>query len=334
LRVWVKKQGVRYQDDAQSLHYALLRFEIEDTGIGLSPSQLERIFLPFEQVGDIRRRADGAGLGLAITKNLVEAMGGALAVESTLHQGSIFRVDLEFPVLEPVKQLQKSPVRDVVGYQGKTRRILVVDDEPHNRAMLIDLLAPLGFDVTAVESGKKSVETLPNLRPDAILMDLIMPEMSGLETVKTIRQFEEPGNVRTVIIAASASVSEDVQLESKQVGCDDFLAKPIAIERLLELLEAHLGLQWTYNEAADGVSSAAYERSTMEETNIIPPPPQELAILFDLAMKGDLSSLHKRAVRLKQTDEEFKPFAEKLCQLVDEVNEDQLLVLLQGHMES
>jgi signal transduction histidine kinase/CheY-like chemotaxis protein len=242
LRVWAKKQGVRYQHDAQSLHYALLHLEIEDTGIGMSPAQLERIFLPFEQVGDIRRRADGTGLGLAITKNLVEAMGGMLEVESTLHQGSILRVYLEFPVLEPVKQPLRSPGRDVVGYHGKRRKILVVDDELHNLAMLTDLLVPFGFEVTAVESGQKSIETLPIFRPDAILMDLIMPEMSGLEAVETIRQLEKPGNLRTVIIATSASVSEEIQLESQEAGCDEFLPKPIEIERLLALLEMYLSL--------------------------------------------------------------------------------------------
>ncbi len=338
LRVSAKKQGVRRKKDTQtfahrsSRRYALLHFEIEDTGIGMTPEQLEKIFLPFVQVGDFRRRAEGTGLGLAITKNLVETMGGTLEVESVAGQGSIFRLDLEFPVIRSMSESQIIPDHDIVGYLGPRRKILIVDDESHNRSMLIDLLEPLGFEVTEVESGQESIEVAPTIRPDVILMDLIMPDISGIEAVKAIRQLQVLRDERVVIIAMSASVLEEVQLQSKLVGCDDFLSKPIALERLLKAIETQLGLEWNYSESPDKDSSAAQEKFKDETESLVPPSLEEMDILFDLAMKGDLSRLRRRAIQIKKMDEKFKPFAQQLCQLVDDVAEDQILALLERWM--
>jgi signal transduction histidine kinase/FixJ family two-component response regulator/HAMP domain-containing protein len=338
LRVWVKKQGVRRKKDAQASvpssdkRYALLHFEVEDTGIGVTTEQLEKIFLPFERVGDFKRQAEGTGLGLAIAKNLVETMGGTLGVESVVGQGSTFRLDLEFPVIQSMSEARLIPDRDIVGYKGPRRKVLVVDDEEHNRSMLVDLLAPLGFELTAVASGQESIDVVPTIRPDVILMDLIMPQMSGIEAVEAIRQLEAVRDEHVVIIATSASVTEEVQLQSKVVGCDDFLAKPIAVERLLDVIETQLGLEWNYSESPAERSSLIQEKLEDKTKSVVPPPSEKMAILFDLAMKGDLVRLRKQAALIEQMDEKFKAFAQQLCQLIDAVDEDEILALLERCM--
>ena len=331
LRVWIRKQGVWRKKDAThaSRRLAVLHFEVEDTGIGIATEQLENIFLPFEQVGDFRRRAEGTGLGLTITKNLVETMGGTLTVQSGLGQGSIFRLDLEFPVIRSMSESRLIPEHDIEGYKGLRRKILVVDNDAHNRSMLADLLEPLGFEVIKVKSGQESITVAPAIRPDLILMDLVMPEMSGIEAVKAIRQLAELRHKRVVIIATSARVFEEAQLQSKLVGCDDFLAKPIAVERLLKAIETQLSLEWKYSQSPDKEESGAQETFKDETELLFPPSLEELDVLFDLAMKGDLSTLRKRAIQIKNRDEKFNPFSQKLCQLIDDVAEDEILALLE-----
>lgn len=339
LRVWTKLQDVKHKSDEQIYadrifnHYALIHFEVEDTGIGMTPQQLDRIFLPFVQVGDVRRRVEGTGLGLAITKNLVETMGSTLEVKSEPGQGSIFNLDLEFPVTQATGKSSTLPGYNIVGYVGQRRKILVVDDEAHNRSMLVDMLEPIGFDVIVVGSGQESIDISSSICPDVILMDLIMPDMSGIEAIKAIRGLDTLRDKGVAIIATSASVNEELQSQSKLVGCDKFLAKPIVAESLLRAIETQLDLEWIYDESPDETSLLP-ENILMGETELlIHPPPEEITILFDLAKKGDLSRLRKRVRQVEQMNEEFKPFAQQLHQLVDEVDEDRILALLEQYVD-
>jgi hypothetical protein len=124
----------------------------------MTTEQMERIFWPFEQVSDARRRAEGTGLGLSITQNLVEAMQGSLTVESQFGQGSIFRLDLMFPVLWMADSYPSPAEYNVVGYTGPRRKILVVDDEFPNRSLLLNLLGSLGFDMAEAVNGAQAIE--------------------------------------------------------------------------------------------------------------------------------------------------------------------------------
>jgi CheY-like chemotaxis protein len=261
---------------------AILRFEVADTGIGITPGQLERIFLPFEQVGEARRRAEGTGLGLAITKRLVEAMLGTLEVESEFGRGSMFRLELEFPALWRAAESQQASDRRVVGYLGQRQKVLVVDDEPLNRTMLVNLLEPLGFELLEAAGGQESLTQAETFQPDLILMDLLMPEMTGFEAVQALRQLPALRLKRTVIIATSASAFEQDKSHSLGAGCDDFLVKPVDVKKLLNLLESHLRLQWVYEESPAHVETANRTGLLEREDPLIPPPPAEIALLFDL----------------------------------------------------
>jgi CheY-like chemotaxis protein len=269
---------------------------------------------------------------LAITKNLVEEMGAGLVVESELGKGSTFRLDIELEVVSATSEHEPQATREIAGYVGTRRKILVVDDAPHNRTMLVNLLKPLGFEVVEAEDGQTSIEQARVTQPDLILMDLVMPDMTGYEAAQQIRQL--PGLEESPIIAASANVFDRDKWQSMRSGCDDFLVKPIVIDRLFELIETHLDLEWYYQKAVTKNSSTLQIQSKEEdEPLLIPPPLEEMEILFDLAMKGDLSRLRKQTAQIEQMDEKFKPFAQQLCQLVDDIEEDQILALLQRYMD-
>jgi signal transduction histidine kinase/DNA-binding NarL/FixJ family response regulator len=300
---------------------ATARFSVEDTGIGLAPDQLERIFLPFEQAHAADRRAEGTGLGLSISRQIVQLMGGQLQVQSVAGQGSTFWFDVVLPVRAAAEQ-QPAPMRAIAGYDGARRTILVVDDKRYNRLVLRDLLEPLGFVVHTAADGQQAVDKAVELRPDAIVMDLIMPVKTGIEAVREIRGRSELKDL--FIAAASASVLEADQEKSRVAGCDAFLSKPVKTECLLDLLATHLGLTWIYiepevkGEALDGP--------------LIPPPAEEMEALLDLAKMGNMQRLRERAAHLEQLDERFRPFADKMQQLAEAFETRAVLELIKNYM--
>lgn len=141
---------------AQAAHR--LRFEVQDTGTGMSPEQLQKIFLPFEQVGTVEKRSEGTGLGLTISQTIVELMGGSIQVESQVNQGSRFwfEVDLATAIDELIEAPQFQ-VNSIIGVIGSRRKILVVDDREENRSVLRSLLEPIGFEVFEAETGKRGL---------------------------------------------------------------------------------------------------------------------------------------------------------------------------------
>jgi signal transduction histidine kinase/CheY-like chemotaxis protein/CHASE3 domain sensor protein/HAMP domain-containing protein len=301
-----------------------IRFEVADTGIGIASEQLDRIFLPFEQLGDASRRGEGTGLGLAISKSLGEAMGAHLEVESELGRGSLFHLDLEFPVMWIGSGADRSPTRKVTGYVGDRKTVLVVDDVPHNRSMLVRLLEPLGFKIVEATDGPTSIEQARATRPDVIVMDHMLPGMTGMEAAQEIRQIPELEKVAIVIVSANASIHDNLG-----AACDGSLIKPIDVEKLLLLLKTLLGLEWIYEEGPD----VELSRVPLEtEESLIPPPQADLMVLFDLAQKGALTDLKRQAIQIGQMNESFGPFVQRLCQLVNEFEEDQIVGLIERYM--
>ncbi len=222
-----------------------IRFEVIDTGIGISPQQLEKIFQPFEQVGDYENYTSGTGLGLTISQQLVELMGGELKVKSELGKGSTFWFDLSFPVVEVLaeaKQDKQDLASQVMGYKGKRRKLLVVDNTQEHRLVLLNLLESWGFEVVSAENGKQGLEITSEIRPDLILTDLFMSLISGFAMVRELRQRAEFKELP--IIAMSASTFEALEKQSQRVGCNAFLRKPIDEEKLLALLGQYLHLEW------------------------------------------------------------------------------------------
>jgi signal transduction histidine kinase/ActR/RegA family two-component response regulator len=304
-----------------------LRFTVKDTGVGIAPELLEKIFSPFEQAGDLRRRAEGTGLGLSISRKLVQAMGSDIRVSSQLGQGSAFEFELQLPVAIHIGN-ERAIEQTIVGYKGPARTALVVDDKNYNRAVLVNLLAGLGFEIVEAENGRQAVDKARERRPDIILMDLVMPVMTGFEATQQIRKL--PGMERVVIIATTASAFDLDKQQSMLAGCDDFIAKPVSVKKLFALLEEHLELEWVYEEPEPPPPEVIVTASDAPP----PLPPAEVASLYDLAMKGDVLGLQERAGQIETMGEAFQPFAARLRQLAKNFETEEILALVEQYTEA
>ncbi len=221
-----------------------LAFEVRDTGIGIAPDDLGRLFTPFQQLGDIERRRGGTGLGLAISRQLVRLMGGELRVDSEPGRGSVFGFELTLAnaAAEPG---ERAATAVVVGYEGPRKSVLIVDDIVENRAMLVDLLGPLGFTLHEAEDGHQGIERALAERPDAVLMDSVMPRMGGLEATRRLR---DAGFSGPPIITISASASRADEERARHAGATGFLPKPVHVPALLAMFEEQLGIRFVYDE--------------------------------------------------------------------------------------
>ncbi|KYF69618.1 hybrid sensor histidine kinase/response regulator [Sorangium cellulosum] len=293
-------------------------FRVEDTGPGIAPADVARIFEPFEQAGDERARLEGAGLGLAISRRIVDQMGGRIDVESAPGEGSTFTVALDLPALAGEPRVdERRGAAAITGYEGARRTILAVDDNEDNRAFLRDALAPLGFEVLEAAGGEAAVTLAEGRRPDLVLMDLRMPGLGGDEAARRIRRL--PGLAGVPIVATSASVEAPERARSAAAGCDGFLAKPIALGALLELLERRLTLTWirAAPASARGVNDGA-DGEALPREPVVPPPADELARLAELVDRGRIQDVVQRLAALEVEDPRLAPWLREVRGLAEE----------------
>ena len=223
-------------------------FEIEDTGHGIAPSELEAIFEPFTQNTTVHKANEGTGLGLPISRKFVELMGGELTVNSVLEQGTVFRFDIPITLAQAIdNQIVETP-RRVIGLVPNQRlcRILIVEDKWTNRLLLFRLLTTVGFSVREATNGEEAVALWESWEPHLILMDMRMPVMNGYEATKKIKSHVK--GQATVIIALTASVFEEHRAAILSAGCDDFIRKPFREKFLLEKIAEYLGVQYIYEQ--------------------------------------------------------------------------------------
>ncbi|HYF19941.1 MAG TPA: ATP-binding protein, partial [Ramlibacter sp.] len=216
--------------------------EVGDTGPGMAPQEIARIFEPFARGEGVGRSAPGAGLGLTIAKMLTDLMGGELCVHSEPGRGTTFRVRLFLPQVHGAPAPLRAPVRPA-GYEGPRRRILVVDNEEPDRELLVQLLEPLGFELRTAASGHDALDLLASgLRFDAILVDLAMPGIDGWETIRRMRAME---NLQAKIAVVSANAFDKGLDNDAGIRAEDFILKPVRHSELLDWLERQLALCWT-----------------------------------------------------------------------------------------
>ncbi len=301
---------------------SVVRFEVEDTGPGIPADELARIFQPFEQGGEHAQRAGGAGLGLAISRQLVRAMGGDIQVASLLGQGSRFWFELSVPVLDTLVR-QPSAARVVTGYTGRRRSVLVVDDIATNRALLIELLGGLGFRVYEAANGQEGIEQAQAYQPDLILMDRTMPVLDGRDATRRLRQLS--GLHETPIIAVSASVAGPDRAASLAAGADAFVPKPIHQDELLEQIGRLLELEWEY--------APAVEAHDLVASTQVGPPPDQARELYDLARRGRIRELQAQLEELERRGPEYQAFVSELRQLARRYRLRDIRTLLGPYLE-
>lgn len=296
-----------------SSFHQTIQFQIEDTGIGINPEQLERIFLPFEQVAEMSYRSEGTGLGLAITQRLIKHLGGNLSVESYPGKGSRFWFELSLPISTEIQTLSEAnSLYSIVGFTGNKRRILVVDDKQENRLVLVDLLQPLGFEVVEASNGQEGLYQLENIQFDLVIVDLVMPIMDGFEMTRQIRSSPEFYDIP--VIATSASVYQWDREQSHHAGCDDFLSKPLEIEELFIKLKSWLKLEWEYDYPPEDLSQTPPENNV----SLVIPSPEILSDLIKLAKRGRVLELEEEVNKLKQINPDLSLFTDQIKSLTQD----------------
>jgi CheY-like chemotaxis protein len=275
-------------------------FQVIDTGPGIHKDQLHNIFQPFMQLPN-EHLDSGSGLGLTISKILSEIMGGELVVVSDRNQGSTFTVRLLLPNMGGEQQYIHE--EDIIGYKGKHQKILIVDDRPEHRHLLLSILEPLGFDLIEAECGEECLVKVEQNLPDLILLDLSMPGLDGTATAHFLRQ----KGYTTPIIVLSANAYPSDRLNSINAGCNDFLVKPIKVSALLYKLKLHLALDWIYQEHETELQNANQ-----------PPSSDIIQELSGYVRIGDLLGLNYYLTELIQRHSEYTQFAQQIIVLAGE----------------
>lgn len=292
-----------------------LRFEVSDTGRGIAESEVERLFEPFEQVGTVTERSGGTGLGLSIARQLVRAMGGEIQVQSTLGRGSRFSAEIECALTSSAVlegQLERPALTNGI-------RVLAVDDDSATREFLSSALTTLGATASTAESGASALEACSRDRPDLVLIDLKMPGLNGLATIRQMKMSSELRDVPVVAISGSATSTSEA--DALAAGAMRLLEKPIDLEALAECL--------TGTEPKTCTLGAGHDDATRP---LARPPADRMEQLLVLARAGNMSGVRKAAQALAELDPTLRPFARRLCALAEAYQSPAVLRLVEQSM--
>ncbi|MGP1383773.1 MAG: response regulator [Thainema sp.] len=312
-----------------------IRFEVQDTGVGMTDEQVQKIFLPFEQVGNVKKQSEGTGLGLSISQTFVQMMGGSLNVRSQLGQGSTFWFDVDFYEVEAWDEQSKitSNLGKVTGFEGSEIPILLVDDRWENRVVIRKLLEPLGFKITEAEDGQEALEKAEHFLPHLIITDLAMPVMGGYELLKALQQTDVLKDIPVII--SSASVFNSEQYKSMKAGAKAFLAKPIQAEELFDALEKYLNIKWIYeteNLALIGQADHPCSDIFSIGEDVLVPSHEELIQLYEYAQKGRILNLEQRVEELRLENQELAAFASQIRMLTRNFKLERIQDLLRDYL--
>ncbi len=236
-----------------------LHFEIRDTGRGIHQDEIGKLFERYSQTESGRRTSEGTGLGLPIARSFVQLMGGDIEVESVFGEGTTFRFSIECDELAPAV-VETGPVAAALDEKSAQRingftsdlgevRILIAEDQPTNRLLLKRILGKAGFVLAEAENGQAAIEKWNEWHPHLILMDEDMPIKKGTEATREIQALADPDH-KPVIISLTAYALEQARLSALEAGCSDFVAKPFRSHELFSVIAKHLGVEYTFNEAA------------------------------------------------------------------------------------
>jgi signal transduction histidine kinase/CheY-like chemotaxis protein len=312
-----------------------LLFEVEDTGPGIAPDEIETIFDPFVQAASGHEAQEGTGLGLSISQQFARLMGGEVNVRSQLSEGSTFT--LKVPVrVQDVSALQReTPLRRVIGIEpGQPEyRLLIVDDKEVNRQLMAKILSPLGFELREATNGQEALQIWEEWEPHLIWLDMRMPIMDGYEATRRIKSTTR--GQATVIVALTASALEEDRVIILSEGCDAYIRKPFREEEIFNALELHLGVRFSYKELTpeellehmtSGDRQLPELRTRSELLQSLEGLPESwISDLEQATILGDLGSLETVIYRIQDKD---AALADVLANLARNFNHDGILKLI------
>lgn len=304
----------------------LLTIEVEDTGCGIAPEELEKIFGAFEQTQSGQGLASSTGLGLAISRHYARLMGGDLTVTSHLDEGSIFRFTFiaHAASSEPLPKKTNRLYGAVIGLVSNipSPKILVVDDITTNRTLLRLLLEKVGFSVQEASNGREAISLFKQWKPDVILMDARMPEMDGFKATRLLKSTPEGKHVGVIIITASAL--ENDRQEAFNSGADGFIRKPYKESEILGELQRILGVEYSYEDVLTESSNAkAMEGSQLMVTQV---PIQVVASLVEALELGE--SIVLKELIAQEVTLHSPILAQRLLELVNDYDYRAIMEIL------
>ena len=326
------RAGDRHLDQATPApHCQALTFEVEDTGPGIATSEIQRIFEVFGQTDLGAKTTEGTGLGLALSQRFVQLMGSTIEVSSEIGRGSLFAFTIPAMIVEPPPTRALAPATVIVEIndQQPQHRLLIVDDDPTNRKLLVRLLQGFSFELKEARNGLEAIAIWEDWQPHLIWMDMQMPEMRGDEATQQIKA--RLTNTATIIVALTASAFEEQRQKILAAGCDDFVRKPFKKEEIFEKLEKHLGVKYRYETQLPKAPSQILAGShlvtntiMLEQLKVMPPSWIEQVRVA--AAQGSDTTLLKL---FQQIPAHHHTLAETLNQLVSEFRFDQIMTLTQ-----
>jgi PAS domain S-box-containing protein len=306
-----------------------LVIEVEDTGVGIAPQDIHRLFEVFEQTASGIDRPGGAGLGLAISRRLARLMGGDISVHSTVGHGSVFRLEVaiekgDAAALPALPQ----PCRVVGIAAGQHQpRVLIADDQHSNRVILERMLEQVGFAVLSVSNGQEAVAAFQAQAPDLVLMDINMPLMDGMAATRAIKASDR--GAKTPVIAVTASVFEERRQEIMGCGADDFIAKPFRYAEVFEKIGRHLQLEYCYDRplAPSSTPQTVPDVAALRAESLTNLPRALVEAMLRATRDGDITHL-QQLIDTAATDQ--PALANGLRVLADAYDYDGLRQLFEG----
>ena len=296
-----------------------IRFEVVDSGPGIAQEEQERIFQAFYQTEVGIRKGEGTGLGLTISREFVRLMGGELGVDSAPGQGSRFGFTIPLPAAEAPPTVAR-PGR-VVGLEAgqPACRVLVAEDHPDSRELIVRLLENVGFQVRAVENGQEAIAACETWRPQFIWMDMRMPVLDGYQATRRIRGL--PGGRDVRIAALTASAFQEDRASILAAGCDEMVRKPIESEWLFAVMAKLLGLRFAYAESQAPASPA-------HEIDLTALP---AAARKELGVAAEMLDLEAARGIVEHLRGDFPDQASDIAELIDGYRFDRLTELCSRH---
>ncbi len=227
-----------------------LYFEVEDSGAGIAADELDKLFEAFAQTQTGKNAQEGTGLGLPISRNFVQLMGGEMNISSQVGYGTLVKFQIQVTAVEAADEETLRFKRQIIALESNqpSYRILVVDDKDINRQILVKLLGPLGFELKEAENGQEAIDIWQQWQPHLIWMDMRMPVLNGVEATQYIKTQANGNGNSPKIIALTASSLEEERAAILAVGCDDFMRKPFRDYEIFDAMAKHIGVIYVYEE--------------------------------------------------------------------------------------